>query len=55
MRRRLRAAAGLSDFRLQIAAFQKDRAGAFHFIERSADITRLQLDTAAAVQDDVCS
>ena len=39
--------------RLQIAAFEKDRAGAFHFIERATDVARLQLNSAAAVQHDM--
>ena len=39
---------------LQFAAFQKNRAGAFHFIERAIDVTGLELNAAAAVDDHIC-
>jgi hypothetical protein len=38
---------------LQIIAFQKNRASSFHFIKRSINIARFELDSAAAVQDNV--
>jgi hypothetical protein len=39
--------------RLQVAALQKNRAAAFHFIQRAIDVTSRKLDAAAAVEDDV--
>ena len=39
--------------RLQIAAFQNSRAGAFPFIKCAIDVARLKLNPAAAVQHDM--
>jgi hypothetical protein len=39
--------------RLQVGAFQKDGPDAFHLIERAIDVAGLELDSAAAVDDDV--
>ena len=39
--------------RLQVSAFQKDRPGAFHFVERATDVARLKLNPAAAIDHDV--
>jgi hypothetical protein len=39
--------------RLQVAAFEQNRSGAFHFIERAADVTAFQFNAATAVDDDM--
>jgi hypothetical protein len=38
-----------SRLELQVAAFQKDRAGVFHFVQRASNVARLKLDSAASV------
>src|SRR5207249_10751428 len=40
--------------RLQIAAVEKNCSGAFHFIKRMIQVTRLKADSAAPVYDHVC-
>ena len=42
-----------SQLRLQIAALQKNRSGAFHLVNGAIDATRLKFNPAAAVDDDV--
>src|SRR5262249_6960757 len=41
------------ELRLQIAAFQKNRADALHFIDRAVNVARLQINSATAIQNDV--
>jgi hypothetical protein len=43
---------GFNELRLEIGAFQKDRAGAFHFVQRAIDVARFEFNAAAAIQDD---
>src|SRR5215470_6632683 len=40
-------------FRLKFATFEKNRAGVFHFVESASDITRLKLNTTAAIYYDI--
>lgn len=44
-----------SRLQLQIGAFQDNRAGVFHFVDGASDVTGRKINTAAAVEDDVCS
>ena len=39
--------------RLQIAPVEKNCSGAFHFIERAVDVPGVQVDSTAAIQDDM--
>jgi len=43
-----------NELQLQIDAFKDSRASSFHLIQRSIKIARFELDSAAAIQDDVC-
>ena len=41
-------------FRLQLAAFEENCTGAFHFIECASDVAGLKIDSTAAIDDDMC-
>jgi hypothetical protein len=42
-----------NELQLEIAAFQGSRASLFHLIHRATDVAPLQLNSAAAIQNDV--
>jgi PurA ssDNA and RNA-binding protein len=42
-----------NELQLEIAAFQDNCPSSFHFVKRSTDVPRLQLDSAAPIDDDV--
>ena len=44
-----------SRLQLQIGDFQDNCAGVFHFVDGASDVTGRKINTAAAVEDDVCS
>src|SRR6266403_3169951 len=40
--------------RLRLAAVQKNGTRAFHFVQRASDVAGLKLNSAAAIDDDMC-
>src|SRR5262249_19360382 len=43
-----------SEFRLQVAALQQNRSDPFHLLKRSIDVALFKLDSAAAIDDNMC-